>query len=117
MKCLIFLIILLPTTAWAACNCPYDRDSAGRICGNRSAWSKPGGKRPICYESDIPIIPDYVLKNPAFIRNQGTDMGGYVPGDYSGRCICPQEINVNGDFCGMDSIWARTTGHLPVGGC
>lgn len=35
------------------CACPYNRDSAGRRCGGRSAWSKPGGYSPICYDSDI----------------------------------------------------------------
>lgn len=35
------------------CPCPYSFDRAGRSCGARSAWSKPGGYSPICYESDI----------------------------------------------------------------
>lgn len=35
------------------CPCPYNRDSAGRRCGARSAYSRPGGASPICYESDI----------------------------------------------------------------
>ncbi len=30
------------------CDCPDDIDSAGRRCGKRSAWSKPGGAQPIC---------------------------------------------------------------------
>jgi Bacterial SH3 domain len=36
-----------------SCPCPYNSDKAGRRCGGRSAWSKPGGYSPICYESDI----------------------------------------------------------------
>ncbi|WP_419762669.1 SH3 domain-containing protein [Defluviimonas aestuarii] len=36
-----------------SCPCPYNRDRAGRRCGGRSAWSKPGGYNPICYESDV----------------------------------------------------------------
>lgn len=36
-----------------SCPCPYNRDRAGRRCGGRSAWSKPGGYSPLCYESDI----------------------------------------------------------------
>lgn len=36
-----------------SCPCPYNTDRAGRRCGGRSAWSKPGGYSPICYESDI----------------------------------------------------------------
>ncbi|MEP2890067.1 SH3 domain-containing protein [Tateyamaria sp.] len=35
------------------CPCPYNRDRAGRRCGKRSAWSKPGGRSPLCYDSDI----------------------------------------------------------------
>jgi hypothetical protein len=30
------------------CACPEDRDSAGRRCGKRSAWSKEGGASPMC---------------------------------------------------------------------
>jgi hypothetical protein len=30
------------------CDCPDDTDAAGRRCGKRSAWSKPGGAQPIC---------------------------------------------------------------------
>ena len=36
-----------------SCPCPYNRDRAGRRCGGRSAWSRPGGRSPICYESDV----------------------------------------------------------------
>lgn len=36
-----------------SCPCPYNTDRAGRRCGGRSAWSKPGGYSPICYESDV----------------------------------------------------------------
>jgi hypothetical protein len=36
-----------------SCPCPYNVDRAGRRCGGRSAWSKPGGYSPICYESDV----------------------------------------------------------------
>ncbi len=36
-----------------SCPCPYNRDRGGRRCGKRSAWSKPGGYSPICYDSDV----------------------------------------------------------------
>ena len=36
-----------------SCPCPYNVDRAGRRCGKRSAYSKPGGAEPLCYESDI----------------------------------------------------------------
>lgn len=35
------------------CPCPFNRDRAGRRCGGRSAYSRPGGASPLCYPSDI----------------------------------------------------------------
>jgi hypothetical protein len=35
------------------CPCPYNRDRAGRSCGRRSAYSRPGGASPLCYERDV----------------------------------------------------------------
>lgn len=35
------------------CPCPYSRASYGSRCGKRSAYSKPGGAEPLCYESDV----------------------------------------------------------------
>ncbi|NJL81414.1 MAG: hypothetical protein HC815_31320 [Richelia sp. RM1_1_1] len=34
------------------CDCPYDTDKRGRSCGDRSAYSRPGGASPVCYLSD-----------------------------------------------------------------
>jgi SH3-like domain-containing protein len=36
-----------------SCPCPYNTDRAGRRCGDRSAWSRPGGYSPTCYDSDV----------------------------------------------------------------
>lgn len=36
-----------------SCACPFNTDRAGRRCGARSAYSRPGGAAPACYESDI----------------------------------------------------------------
>src|SRR6266581_4420982 len=36
-----------------SCPCPYSVDRAGRMCGRRSAYSRPGGASPICYEKDV----------------------------------------------------------------
>ena len=47
-----------------SCPCPYFSDRAGRRCGGRSAWSRPGGYSVLCYESDI---SDEMTKN---IRNK-----------------------------------------------
>jgi hypothetical protein len=38
--------------ASGSCDCPYDTDKRGRSCGARSAYSRPGGSSPICYERD-----------------------------------------------------------------
>lgn len=35
------------------CPCPFNRDRAGRRCGARSAYSRPGGASPMCYPSDV----------------------------------------------------------------
>lgn len=35
------------------CPCPENLDRAGRRCGARSAWSKPGGRTPICYAKEV----------------------------------------------------------------
>ncbi|ARR51582.1 hypothetical protein ETN89_15060 [Photobacterium damselae subsp. damselae] len=35
------------------CPCPYNVTSNGSRCGKRSAWSKPGGYSPICYEREV----------------------------------------------------------------
>ena len=36
-----------------ACPCPYNVMRNGRRCGKNSAYSKPGGAEPLCYESDV----------------------------------------------------------------
>lgn len=35
------------------CPCPYNADRAGRRCGKRSAYSRPGGYAPLCYPQDV----------------------------------------------------------------
>ncbi len=43
------------------CPCPYNRASNGSQCGGRSAYSRPGGASPLCYDSDISdaMVNDY----------------------------------------------------------
>jgi endonuclease YncB( thermonuclease family) len=36
-----------------SCPCPGNTDRAGRRCGARSAYSRPGGAAPLCYDSDV----------------------------------------------------------------
>ncbi|MFH6783627.1 MULTISPECIES: hypothetical protein [Methylobacterium] len=35
------------------CACPYQHDRAGRSCGRRSAYNRPRGARPLCFEADV----------------------------------------------------------------
>ncbi len=47
-------IIALSIASYSgSCPCPYNSDRAGRRCGGRSAYSRPGGYAPICFESDV----------------------------------------------------------------
>ena len=48
-----------------SCPCPENRDRAGRRCGGRSAWSRAGGARPICYASEVTeaMIDRYLARN------------------------------------------------------
>ena len=43
------------------CACPYNTDRAGHRCGRRSAYSRPGGYSPVCYDNDVtkPMIEDW----------------------------------------------------------
>lgn len=49
------------------CPCPYNTDRAGRSCGRRSAYSKPGGYAPICYPDDVTpqMIQQYKKSHPS----------------------------------------------------
>ena len=35
------------------CPCPYNTMRNGRACGSCSAYSRPGGYSPICYDRDV----------------------------------------------------------------
>ena len=35
------------------CACPYQRARNGSRCGRRSAYDRPGGEAPLCYERDV----------------------------------------------------------------
>ena len=37
-----------------SCPCPYSTMRNGRRCGGRSAYSRPGGRSPLCYPDDVP---------------------------------------------------------------
>jgi len=48
-----------------SCPCPSSKDSAGKNCGARIAYSKPGGASPICYGKDVTqkMVDDYRSKH------------------------------------------------------
>jgi hypothetical protein len=51
------------------CPCPYNTDRAGRSCGRRSAYSRPGGRSPICYPNDVtPAMIEAYRRNQASAR-------------------------------------------------
>jgi hypothetical protein len=35
------------------CPCPYNVARNGSQCGSRSAWSRPGGYEPLCFDNDV----------------------------------------------------------------
>jgi hypothetical protein len=35
------------------CPCPYSEKTSGEKCGDSSAYRKPGGQKPLCYQKDI----------------------------------------------------------------
>ena len=39
--------------AWSPIGFTNHLDRAGRKCGARSAYSKPGGRAPLCFPSDV----------------------------------------------------------------
>ena len=43
------------------CPCPDNTMKNGRRCGNFSAYSKPGGRSPLCYPHDVSqkMVDDY----------------------------------------------------------
>ncbi len=51
------LIVAASRSAYYArgrpCACPDDTMRNGRRCGGNSAYSKPGGARPLCFASDV----------------------------------------------------------------
>ncbi len=35
------------------CACPYNITKKGNLCGGRSAYSRSGGQKPLCYPKDV----------------------------------------------------------------
>ena len=53
----IVFIIAASVAAYKAmgrpCACPSDTMRNGAACGNRSAWAKPNGAKPLCFPTDV----------------------------------------------------------------
>jgi hypothetical protein len=49
------------------CPCPYNHARNGSSCGRRSAYSRPGGYSPVCYDADV---------TPDMMRRYREDHGG-----------------------------------------
>jgi len=47
------------------CPCPYNTTRNGSRCGGRSAYSRPGGRAPLCYPEDVTakMVADYRDRN------------------------------------------------------
>jgi hypothetical protein len=43
------------------CPCPYNTMRNGKPCGGHSAYSKPGGRSPLCYPENVSqkMVEDY----------------------------------------------------------
>lgn len=55
---LVAIALFFSHSAYAGnCDCPYDTDRAGQLCGDRSAWSRAGGVSPVCYASNVAETP------------------------------------------------------------
>lgn len=64
---IIAKLIALDAASYSGnCRCPENTDRAGRRCGARSAYSKPGGRDPLCYAHDV---------KPAMIANFRASLG------------------------------------------
>ncbi len=51
------------------CPCPYSIMTNGNKCGEKSAYSKPGGYEPLCYESDLISKEDRKLNTSRSLNN------------------------------------------------
>lgn len=74
---------------YGACDCPYDRNSNGDLCGASSAYSRPGGYAPACYAGDPSPSPAIAL---------GCAENGSCYGDISAATGRPKTVHVGGYY-------------------
>ena len=73
-----------------SCPCPYNRDRAGRRCGKRSAYSRPGGASPLCYERDVSqkMVDEYRARQK---KHEKGIPGLVSPETWRGIVIAPEQ--------------------------
>lgn len=62
------------------CECPYDLDRSGNSCGDKSAYSRPGGTQPACYVGEGSRLPDdpLALGNPSNATTDPNNRTNYL---------------------------------------
>lgn len=53
-----------------SCPCPYNKDKAGRRCGGRSAYSRPGGASPLCFPRDVSDAAVVAYRRSALVSSR-----------------------------------------------
>ena len=82
-----------------SCPCPYSVDRGGRRCGGRSAYSRPGGASPLCYETDVTqaMVDAYrERESPINPTNHGRECPAGAP-TWMGLPVCEEGVRVGYD--------------------
>lgn len=58
------------------CACPADRDEAGQVCGDRSAYSRTGGSMPVCDPYAIPAAHFPLIRRRLLGETMPVSCGG-----------------------------------------
>lgn len=65
------------------CPCPFNRASNGSRCGKRSAYTRPGGYSPLCYQGDVSdkMVADYRRRHGLEMPANGDSSSAPAPVD------------------------------------
>ena len=58
------------------CACPYDKDSSGVVCGDRSAHTRTGGRAPYCFAEEVPASALPAMRSFAAHAARPIECGG-----------------------------------------
>lgn len=58
------------------CACPYDKDSRGAVCGDRSAYTRTGGRAPYCFAEEVPASALPAMRSFAAHAARSIECGG-----------------------------------------